>query len=119
QSTSRTTLPLPGSLPKEPIISTPTYTSPDGATANVAGLGTRSGPANPVISKSFGQFRLGARESIKASDSLLSCGRQVSVFLRHPIAKASNRRTRLVLSIIFKFYEKRSKVNQSLRQCRT
>ena len=43
--------PFPGSLPKEPIISTPTNTSPFGKTARQAGLGTISGPAIFTISK--------------------------------------------------------------------
>jgi hypothetical protein len=47
-------LPLPGVLPKAPIKSTPTNTSPVGATARQVGLGTRSGPAKSVICSSEG-----------------------------------------------------------------
>ncbi len=45
---------MPGSLPNDPIISTPTYTSPVGATAKQAGLGVMSGPVNGVIFNSGG-----------------------------------------------------------------
>ena len=38
-------LPLPGALPNDPILSTPTNTSPLAATARQAGLGVRSEPA--------------------------------------------------------------------------
>src|SRR5690606_23532918 len=106
QSTRRTILPFPGSLPKEPIISTPTYTSPEGATAKAAGLGTRSGPAKAVMVNSSGQLSPIAKESIKANDSLLSWGKQLSVSLLQLVIKAINKRRRNDLDLNILVYIK-------------
>src|SRR5699024_7868007 len=62
QSTNRWMDPLPGSLPSEPCISTPTKTSPVDFTVSTAGLGVTSGPEKAVILRSSGQFIWADRE---------------------------------------------------------
>src|SRR4051812_32805637 len=57
-------IPRPGFLPNEPIISTPTYTSPVAAAARHAGLGVRSGSEYADTFNSAGQFMALAKESI-------------------------------------------------------
>jgi len=54
--------PFPASLPKDPIMSTPTKTSPVGATARHAGLGVTSGPTNLVYVSPAGHFGLSSKE---------------------------------------------------------
>src|ERR1700712_4586104 len=91
QSTSFIILPCPGFLPREPIMSTPTYTSPDAATARQAGLGVRLGPEKPIMLRSPGQFSLPDMESIDDSDGSLGCGSQVGCLVLHPIASKSTK----------------------------
>src|ERR1700712_2489496 len=100
QSTSFIILPCPGFLPREPIISTPTYTSPDAATARQAGLGVRLWPEKPMILRSPGQFNLADMESIDDSDGSLGCGSQTGCLLLHPIASRITKNRVFVFFII-------------------
>src|SRR5690606_12063156 len=64
---------------RDPILSTPTYTSPSADTAMHAGLGTSSASANTRISKSSGHFRLAASESVMAVYWYVDAGLQLRV----------------------------------------
>src|SRR5690348_38270 len=99
QSTSFTILPWPGFFPNEPIISTPTYTSPEAATARQAGLGVRSGPEKPIMFRSAGQLSLADIESMEASAGFLGCGSHGGLLSVQPAIKKAVKRTEIIFFI--------------------
>jgi hypothetical protein len=81
-------------------MSTPTYTSPEAATARQAGLGVSFGPENPIIFKSSGQFSFADIESIEASEESLGCGSQVCGLLWQPaMTRIAKRKMKLFFTM--------------------
>ncbi len=79
-STNFIIIPLPGCFPNEPIISTPTYTSPEAEAAIQEGLGVRPDPANDVTVNSCGQFKDLLNES--TGTGLLTLDESATLFLQ-------------------------------------
>src|SRR5699024_5861709 len=126
QSINFMTAPFPMSLPSEPIMSTPTNTSPEADTARHAGLGTSSASAKTRMSMFSGHFRLVFRESVMSVKAYDSTGSQIrSSEEEHEkvkiiaISKYHNKRNRchIRINILMETQKYAGAKNQSTSSC--